>query len=114
MIQRSAALRFLETLSTDDWRYFTKNDFERIEQFVKSDGCTGVPEFYHNGCVLHDWCFRTHLNFYGNDITFDESNELLHDYICSKSWLGRFSPMAHWRWLAVKHLAERPWGRYGA
>ena len=112
-IKKEDAIRFLGTLSTNDWREFTALDFKRIEEFVKSDGCTGVPEFYHWGCVLHDWCYRTHLDFVGNEITKEQSDELLHDYICSKSWFGRFSPMAHWRWTAVKHLAERPWENYG-
>lgn len=113
MIEKQRAIRFLSFLSSNDWKEFTEFDLKRIESFVDSDGCTGVPDFYHWGCVLHDWCYRTHIDFAGSDITKDQADLLLRDYIRSKSLFGRFSPMAWWRWRGVKYLAERPWERYG-
>ena len=113
MIEKQAALSLLSTLSSNDWREFKQTDFDRIAEFVKSDGCTGVPDFYRNGCTLHDFCFRTHLDFRGNESTFEAANELLRDYIRSKSWFGKYSPLAWWRWKGVKYLAEKPWDRYG-
>lgn len=113
MIKREDAIRFLGTLSTDNWREFTHTDYRRISEFVKSDGCTGVSELYHNGCVLHDFCYRTHLNFKGEEITKDEADKLLRDYIWSRSVFGYLSPLAWIRWIGVKYLAERPWKSYG-
>ncbi len=113
MIAKDAALRFLATISSNDWRKFTQTDVDRIAAFINSDGCTGVPDFYKNGCILHDWCYRTHLDFSGNGIQKDTADRLLRDYIRSKSLFGKFSPMAWWRWRAVKYVAEKPWDRYG-
>lgn len=107
----AAVLAFLETLSTRDWRKFTDEDIEKIALFVESDGCTGVIDFYYSICVIHDFYYRTHCDFYGNPISKADADRIgLRDGIRSKSWLGRFSPMAWWRWQGVKYLADKAWG----
>lgn len=100
---------FTNTLSTFDWRKLKQSDFDKIRDFTKSDGCTGVIDFYLNGCTLHDFFYRTHKNLYGNEMTKAEADLILKKYIQSKSLFGRFSPMAWWRWEGVKHLADKAW-----
>lgn len=113
MINEKDALRFLATLSSDDWRKFTQTDFDRIAEFTNSDGCTGVIDFYRNGCILHDFGYRTHLDFKGNKTAKEATDIMLRDYIRSKSWFGKYSPLAWWRWQGVKYLAERAWRTNG-
>jgi len=90
-------LAFTTRLSTRNWRELTDADFVLIEEFVKSDGCTGVPEFYHNGCVIHDFWYRTHRNLDGTPIEKKEADLGLKQYVMSKSPLGHFSIIS-WLW----------------
>lgn len=105
-----AVLSFLGTLSTREWRDFTSEDIEKIALFTESDGCTGVIDFYADACIIHDFYYRTHRDFYGNPISKDAADKGLRDSIRAKSWMGKFSPMAWWRWRGVKHLADKAWG----
>ena len=91
-------------LSTNDWRKFTQQDFDRIDAFIKGDGCSGVPDFYRNGCVIHDWGYRTHRDFKGNYVSQNQVDNWIKKYIQSKSLFGKFSPMAAWRYLALKNI----------
>ena len=100
-------LRFTSTLTTLVPAEFTQADIDKIDAFVKSDGCTGVPDFYRNDCVIHDFWYRTHKNFDGSPITQDEADVGLRTLIQRHSWMGRFSPMAWWRWLALKEFFGR-------
>lgn len=102
-------LKFTSGLSTTDWKKLTDDDYDLIEAYIDSDGCTGVPEFYHNGCVIHDFYYRTHRNLDGTPITRKQADTVLRRYIQSKSLFGRLSPMAFWRYLGVRKLANRAW-----
>ena len=101
--------RFSLLLSTRDWRFMTDLDVKMIEDFIKSDGCTGVPEFYHNQCVKHDWWYRTHLDFDCSPITKREADTRFRQGIQHKSKFGFLSPMAAWRWLGVFFFAQSAW-----
>ena len=102
-------LSFTATLSTRDWRQLSDDDFERIEEFIHSDGCTGVPEFYHNGCVMHDWWYRTHRNLDGTAITKREADRGLEEYIEAHSPLGNVSIIARlWYW-GVRRFGRKAW-----
>lgn len=105
----SELLHFTATLSTQDWRKLTQRDFAEIGLFIATDGCTGVPDFYLDCCIIHDWWYRTHRNLDGTPITFDEANKALECCIRSKSWFGRFSPMAYWRYWGVREFGKKAW-----
>ena len=88
----------------------TDEDFKKIKKFINGDGCTGVPDFFSNGCAGHDWMYRTHRDFYGRYITSDVADKFLKNYIQSKSWFGKYSPMAWWRYYALKKVfGRRAW-----
>lgn len=74
-----------------------------------SDGCTCVPEFYHECCCLHDIFYRTHKDMNGDPITKEEADKQLEECIISRSWFGQWSPMAHWRYWAVKKWGTKAW-----
>lgn len=102
-------LRFTLTLSSLDWKKFTPRDYKRIAIFINSDGCTDVPDFYLNGCIQHDWWFRTHRNFDGSPITEEEANQGLRDYVWHHSLFGHFSPLAWWRYYALEVFGKKAW-----
>ena len=87
---------------------------ERIRAKAKAlgaDGCTGVPEFFRDGCLEHDIAYRTHRDLLNNPITKAEADFRLKWYIQMHSIFVRFSPMAWWRWRAVKHFADKAWDK---
>ena len=102
-------LTFTSLLTTRDWRKLTKNDFKMIDRFTRSDGCSGVPDFHRNGCVIHDFWYRTHRNLDGTPISKRQADAGLRAYIMSRSWFGIASPMAWWRYAGVRLLADRAW-----
>lgn len=108
-LPRSKLLAFTGTLSTRDWRRMTELDIAEIDHFVQSDGCTGTFDFYRGCCVLHDWCYRTHRDFYGMPISKKDSDQLLRGCIMSRSALGHWNPMAWWRYWAVRRFATKAW-----
>lgn len=103
-------LAFTVTLSTRDWRKLTKYDIAKISLFVASDGCSGVPDFYLDCCIIHDWFYRTHRDLDGTPITRAEADRRLKKCIQSESMFGAFSPMAWWRYHAVKRFGKKAWG----
>ena len=102
-------LAFTNTLSTKDWHGFTDNDIADIGLFIATDGCSGVPDFYLNCCIIHDWFYRTHRDFNGNPVTKNYADKVLRDCIKSQSWLGFLSPMAWWRYYGVKQFGKKAW-----
>lgn len=108
-------LEFTATLSTRDWKKLTECDYAEIGLFIATDGCTGVPDFYLNCCILHDWFYRTHRDLYGRPATKAYADRIgMKECIRRCSWLGRFSPMAWWRWWGLrkwfKEKSEKSWG----
>ena len=79
---------------------------------LKSDGCTGVSELYHECCLQHDLAYRT-----GNDpqqlychtvapISRAEADAQFRRSMQQRSKLRVLSPVAFGRWLGV-----RIWGK---
>ena len=102
-------LAFTGTLSSRDWRQMTELDIGEVGQFVLSDGCTGVFDFYVQCCFLHDWYYRTHRDFYGFLQSKKSADRVLHDCIMSHSPFGHWSPMAWWRYWAVRKFGRKAW-----
>lgn len=102
-------LSFTATLSTRDWRKLTENDYAKIGVFIATDGCSGVPDFYLNCCIIHDWWYRTHRNLDGTPITKKEADEGLKQCIRAHSILGGHSLIARvWYW-GVRKFARKAW-----
>lgn len=82
---------------------------ERIAAILKADGCTGVPDFYLLGCLEHDIAYRTHCDPWGRPLNKRTADMRLRWYISMRSVFDGYSPMAWWRWLAVKWWGKKAW-----
>lgn len=102
-------LVFTSTLSTRNWCGLTDSDFAEIGVFIATDGCSGVPDFYLDCCIIHDWWYRTHRNLDGSSITRAEADKRLMKCIQADSWFGKFSPMAWWRYWGVQKFGKKAW-----
>lgn len=102
-------LKFTSGLTTYDYRKLTKRDIKRIKKFICSDGCTGVPEFYQESCIVHDFWYRTHRNLDGSEITRAQADAGLRLMIQDRSPLGKLSPVSWWRWMGVRVFASKAW-----
>lgn len=102
-------LKFTSGLTTYDYRKLTKRDIKKLAKFVCSDGCTGVPEFYRESCIVHDFWYRTHRDLDGSEITKAEADRRMRVMIQDRSPAGVFSPMSWWRWAGVKLFASKAW-----
>ena len=104
--QRGILFLYLPSL---DWRNFEDEDYKNIMIAIDSDGCTGVPDFYLNGCIVHDFHYATHKDFNGEPISRSAADARFRKYIQNKSKLGFLSPMSWWRWAAVRLFGEKAW-----
>lgn len=68
----------------------------------KSDGCTGVADFYIECCWYHDKLYQTGLDFNNQPVTRAEADRRFRLCMQSRSKLGRFSPMSWWRFSGVR------------
>ena len=76
---------------------------------LKSDGCSGVPDFHRDGCLEHDIAYRTGRDPLGHEISRAEADKRLRWYIQIHSRLGGASPMAWWRWAGVRVFGRKSW-----
>ena len=104
-------LKFTSSLSTQNWKQFTEDDIARIGLFIATDGCSGVPDFYLDCCIIHDWFYRTHRDFNGNPVSKSFADKVFLNCIRKESWLGKASPMALWRYWAVKKFGKKAWDK---
>mgnify|MGYP003524634728 CR=1 FL=1 len=93
-----------------DEEYWVRVQDRAIE--LKSDGCTGVPDFHLKCCLEHDAHYRLHCDMDGNPITKSEADKQFRLCIQQESKLGRFSPMSWWRWLGVKWFGRHSWTKH--
>lgn len=86
----------------------------RSAKEIASDGCSGVPDFFRDGCLEHDFHYYYHADWLNKPITKAEADERLKWYIQDHSWFGKWSPMAWWRHKAVMRwftkTANKAWG----
>jgi hypothetical protein len=75
----------------------------------KSDGCSGVKDWYVEACWEHDFHYRYGKTIYGDPITFDEANQRFRESMQMRSKLKRFSPLSWWRWAAVSYVGRIAW-----
>ena len=101
--------QFFDRLHENDPDKFTDREWDLIWAYVRSDGCTSVPNFHVRACWEHDFYFRTHHDFCGHVISFWEANRRFRIRIQRLSWLGVCSPISWWRWLGVTLLGRNAW-----
>lgn len=79
---------------------------------LKSDGCTGVKDFFKDSCLYHDVLCRTGVDpFTGQPVTAADCDYALRKAIQDRSKLGRFDLISWGRWAGVRLL--RPIFHYG-
>lgn len=100
---------FLQELSTTDPDLFTDADWKLVRSYLRSDGCTGVPNWHVKACWEHDFYFRTHHDFNGHFISFSKSNWRFLKRIQKLSWFGAFDIRSYVRWLGVTLLGRNAW-----
>ena|SRR3990167_981891 len=106
-------------LELDKWLSDTANDkvywlsVYTVAKILKSDGCTGVPDYLKWTCLEHDIHYRTHKFLNGTNITFNKANYVFKVRIQQSSVLGRFSPVAQWRYWAVTTFGRKAWDARG-
>lgn len=88
------------------WSDPTYADRVRVEGArIKSDGCSGVLDFYLIVCTEHDIGYGTHKDFFtGLPITEEDADLMLKWGIQWHSWLGRWSPIAWVRYRALSRV----------
>ena len=107
----SDLIDFISSLSTSDPEKLTATDIDKIRWYIKSDGCTGVPDICVEECIKHDFYFRTGVDFSGKLISFKDSNlrffkglwRKRHYILACIRWLGvSFTPQAKQRGASVR------------
>lgn len=103
---------FIDNLSTSNHLDLTPTDIKNIKLYINSDGCTGVPDFYVDECIKHDFYYRTHTDFTGKLISKEDADTRFRLGIQNKSklnklnfWKFRFgvlSPVSWIRYLGVR------------
>lgn len=83
----------------------TKDYIAALDTALKSDGCTGVKDIYRACCIVHDLGCEHHIDPWGNSITRRETDANFRRCMQSKSPLGKYSPVAFFRWLGVRLYA---------
>ena len=66
---------------------------------IQSDGCSGVLDAYLIQCYEHDIHYATHRDFFDrSELEQCHADNYLRWGIQMRSWFGRWSPMAWWRY----------------
>ena len=77
-----------------------------------TDGCSGpakLTQWYIDACYEHDIHYRTHAWINGDPITQEEADARLRAVVQSRSWFGSWSPLAAWRYHALRNFGQRSW-----
>lgn len=109
----------------DDRRYWVA--VEAWAKHLKSDGCSGPTiQVFVRGCWEHDIAYRTHkdiilaeaeyegLQIAGYrlsdyEITRKYADDRFKERIKQRSIFDGISPMAHWRWFALRMFGGSSW-----
>ena len=74
---------------------------------LNSDGCSYASEAFHQCCVEHDCHYRLGTRLNGTPITRREADKRFRECMQMRSRFGFFSPMAWWRWAAVRLFGDK-------
>lgn len=67
-----------------------------------SDGCSGVTNAHRDCCLEHDIAYRLHTTVDGVPLTKAEADTRFRSCLQRRSKAGALSPLAWWRYLAVR------------
>ena len=84
-----------------DWTPSYRELIRRVAAALDTDHCTGVPDFYRDACDEHDVHARTHRTLDDDWLTKQQAATIFKSRIQVDSPLGRWSPMAQWRYWAL-------------
>ena len=93
---------FGATLSTTDPDSFTAEDTKKVGEYIGSDGCTGVPDWYVAGCIEHDFYYRTKMDFTGKPVSRSYADKRLRLVTQKLSPVRHASPISWVRWTGVR------------
>lgn len=95
---------------------------------IKSDGCSGVPDFHLDCCLQHDasyWYAKCPVSAYtyyledspnpweqATNIFESDADARFRRCIQQDSPFGRYSPMSWWRWAALKMFGKKAWNSH--
>ena len=71
------------------------------------DGCTMASGAFLDCCLQHDVEYRLGTTIDGEPITFDEADTRFRNCMFMRSKLGYFSPVAWYRYAAVKWFGKK-------
>ena len=83
----------------------------RAAKALDSDGCTGVPDIHLDCCYEHDIAYSTGCDVNLEPLTRRQADADFRRCLQARSWLGVFSPMAWWRWAAVRVCGRGIWAK---
>lgn len=76
----------------------------------RSDGCTHAFELYKECCFMHDFMYQTGINPFTTEVvTRRQADAIFRRCLQKHSPLKKGSPMAWWRWIAVRAFARKAW-----
>mgnify|MGYP001576064033 CR=1 FL=1 len=96
------------TAQVPDWTAPYRAMIRQVAAALGTDHCTGIPDFYADACDEHDLHARTHRTVEGEWLTKNDAALIFKQRIQAMSRFGRWSPMAHWRYWALR-WASRYW-----
>ena len=95
---------------------------------IHSDGCSCVPDFYLKCCKIHDlgyWYAKDPYHAYNlyrqgeahywckaRPVVQKNVDAMLRACIQKGSWFGRYSPMAWWRYWALREFGRKAWNSH--
>ena len=122
---------FIKDLKCSDEFEVSEEQIRLAFWYTRSDGCTGTLDLFREACIIHDFHYRTHHDLSGRIISRAEADRRFRMRIQKLSqprpdWLplqvkrnvvvvafcyyvGCASPIAWWRWTAVRCLGGRFW-----
>lgn len=72
-----------------------------------TDGCSKATGAYVDCCLEHDLAYRMGTTLDGTPLTKEEADKRFLSCMQSRSIFGWYSPMAWWRYAAVKVFGRR-------
>mgnify|MGYP001585300174 CR=1 FL=1 len=84
----------------------------QVKADIGSDGCSGVPDFYLDCCIVHDLAYRFAVDPWGRPTSRAEADAAFRACIQRQSRLGKASPMAWVRWLGVRAFGSKAWNAH--
>ena len=87
----------------------TSDYVTQLHKAISSDGCTAVPDFYKECCIIHDLAYRYKMSPWGTPMTKADADNGFRTCIQSRSKLGRCSPLSWVRYFGVAVFGKRAW-----